>query len=158
TASPPASPAVPTSADDLVTAYGARMGTPGYAAPELLEGLGADATSDVFSLGVVLYELVVGDRPFHGRTYGEIRAAILAADFVPASVATDGAVAPAFDAAIARAMAFPREARFPTPVAFAAAAAAAIPGAPARPRRRAAYVAVAVAAALAAIAIPLRWL
>lgn len=43
---------------------GAVFGTPGYCAPEQLEGLPADARTDVFSFGVVLYEMVTGQRAF----------------------------------------------------------------------------------------------
>ncbi|MBI2944900.1 MAG: serine/threonine protein kinase [Candidatus Wallbacteria bacterium] len=48
----------------LVTRRGIVVGTAGYVAPELFEGSGASSASDQYSLGVVLYELVVGSRPF----------------------------------------------------------------------------------------------
>ena len=40
------------------------VGSPGYIAPELFEGKTADARSDIFSFGVVLYEMLTGVRPF----------------------------------------------------------------------------------------------
>ena len=43
-------------------------GTPGYIAPEVLQGQRADARSDLFSLGVLLYECLTGIQPFHGVT------------------------------------------------------------------------------------------
>jgi serine/threonine protein kinase/tetratricopeptide (TPR) repeat protein len=56
---------------------GTVVGTLGYMSPEQLRGLQADARSDLFALGCVLYELVAGKRPFQGRTAAETAAAIL---------------------------------------------------------------------------------
>ncbi len=61
----------------LETEAGIVMGTPGYMAPEQLHGKPADHRSDVFSLGVVLYEMVAGAHPFPGATTAEVQAAIL---------------------------------------------------------------------------------
>jgi serine/threonine protein kinase/tetratricopeptide (TPR) repeat protein len=49
-----------------LTESGARIGTVDYAAPELVMGGKSDHRSDIFSLGVVLYELMTGQRPFQG--------------------------------------------------------------------------------------------
>lgn len=52
-------------------------GTMHYTAPEILRGGRADARSDIWSLGVVLYEMVSGRRPFQGRTAYELSSDIM---------------------------------------------------------------------------------
>lgn len=61
---------------DRLTASGQTPGTPVYMAPELFEGEPATARSDQFSFCVALYEALIGQRPFFGKTIEELSAAI----------------------------------------------------------------------------------
>jgi serine/threonine-protein kinase len=78
------------------------MGSPGYMAPEQMKSTrDVDARADVWSLGAVLYEMVVGTPAFGGANMIEILNAIAACNPVPASHRQQG-VPPAFDAVLGR--------------------------------------------------------
>ncbi len=62
------------------TEAGAVLGTVGYMSPEQVKGEPADARSDIFSLGLVLYEMLSGNRAFERETGAEIMTAILRED------------------------------------------------------------------------------
>lgn len=68
----------------LSTLDGMIAGSPHYLAPELLEGRPVDARTDVYSLGVVLFELLTGRKAFEGGSLSEITAAVLRGDVEPA--------------------------------------------------------------------------
>ncbi|MGB7585517.1 MAG: protein kinase, partial [Terriglobales bacterium] len=65
---------------------GAVIGTVQYMSPEQIQGVEADARSDIFSFGVMLFEMVTGKRSFEGKTQASIVGQILAVD--PPSVST----------------------------------------------------------------------
>src|SRR5829696_9086644 len=64
---------------------GVVMGTAAYMSPEQARGLDIDARSDVFSFGVVLYEMISGKKPFEGETISDTIAAILTKEPQPLS-------------------------------------------------------------------------
>jgi len=79
-------------------------GTPGYMAPEQAKGLAIDLRTDVFALGVMLYEFVAGERPFDDRDAQSIRSRLERDVESPPSTRRPGA-ATAFDALVLRCLA-----------------------------------------------------
>jgi len=104
-----------------LTESGQVMGTPHYMAPEQVKGESAkvDRRCDVFALGVILYELIAGRRPFDADTSVGIMNAILTADVPDLSKITDSALAGLGDV-IQVAVEKEPERRYPTAEAFRA--------------------------------------
>src|SRR5499433_3715738 len=78
-------PTVMGSANENLTAEGTILGTFQYMAPEQLEGKDADARTDIFALGAVLYEMATGRKAFTGSTQASLISAILRDDPPPIS-------------------------------------------------------------------------
>ena len=106
-----------------ITQAGALVGTPGYMAPEQIRGQALDARTDVFAVGVLLYELATGVHPFGAGmssggaadaagmvAAGDVLARIVAED--PPPLETRSMLPPAAVAVVARALAKYPEARF----------------------------------------------
>jgi serine/threonine-protein kinase len=73
-----------------LTEVGVPYGTATYAAPEQARGERVDARADIFSTGVLLYELLTGTWPFQGKTSVDVRHAVLHEDPIPLNEARPG--------------------------------------------------------------------
>jgi serine/threonine-protein kinase len=104
---------------------GSMVGTLKYMAPEQVQGLKIDSRADLFSVGVVLYQLLTDKRPFDGDNDFSIIHQIIGHTPPPPS-SFNARLPPAIDAVVARALAKDREQRFATARDFAAALQSAI--------------------------------
>ncbi|HMB54816.1 MAG TPA: serine/threonine-protein kinase, partial [Thermoanaerobaculia bacterium] len=103
-----------------LTMTGMVMGSPHYMAPEQVRGEELDGRSDLFSLGIVLYEMVCGQRPFEGETISTLIYQILGAEPPPLPPLRSGLV-PALPDLLGRMLAKDRDARYPDAASAAAA-------------------------------------
>ncbi|MHB1986508.1 MAG: Stk1 family PASTA domain-containing Ser/Thr kinase [Acidimicrobiales bacterium] len=99
--------------DDSVTQTGLVMGTATYFSPEQAQGLGVDGRSDVYALGVVLYEMVTGKPPFSADTPVAIAYKHVSEAAIPPRE-MEARVPEALDAIIMRAIAKQAGDRYPT--------------------------------------------
>jgi len=89
-----------------LTRAGDLIGTPAYMAPEMIEKSPVSERTEVYALGVVLYELLTGRRPYDRDTIHQTVKAIRAAQLVlPSKAAPDRGIPPAVDRLVARALA-----------------------------------------------------
>jgi len=106
-------------ASDL-TQFGDVLGTPSYMSPEQYEGLPVDGRSDLFSVGVLLYQLLTGAKPFPGTTMATIMQRVL--NSVPAKVSELNGRLPAnLDRVVEKALAKKARDRFQSAAEFSAA-------------------------------------
>jgi Protein kinase domain len=87
-----------------ISGSGNVLGTPAYLSPEQIQGEKQDQRSDLFSLGIVLYEMATGKRPFDGTSLPAVCAQILSTNVIPPSQ-HDPALPAAFDHIISRCLA-----------------------------------------------------
>lgn len=94
-----------------VTHVGSLRGTPAYLSPEQIEGKPTDGRSDIFSLGIVLYHLATGQRPFQSDSVEAVCAQILKAKITPPTK-VNPALPRVFDGIIERCLAKNPENRY----------------------------------------------
>jgi tRNA A-37 threonylcarbamoyl transferase component Bud32 len=96
-----------------VTSTGQVLGSPAHMAPEQIDGSSVDARTDVFGLGVLLYESVAGKLPFTGDHPAQVLRRVLDGDFVPPE-RHDARIGASYSRLIARAIAHDPAQRFPS--------------------------------------------
>lgn len=97
--------------DPARTDFSRVVGTPAYMSPEQIRGLVVDGRTDLYSLGVLLFELLTGRRPFEGEDAVALGMAILT-DPTPTPTRVEASVPAGLSAIVARAMARERDERF----------------------------------------------
>jgi eukaryotic-like serine/threonine-protein kinase len=108
-------PATPVSqlptANDAITAQGTILGTLLYMAPEQLEGKEADARTDIFAFGAVVYEMATGKKAFAGKSQASVIGAIMSSD-PPSITSLQPMTPPALDRVVKKCLAKEREDRW----------------------------------------------
>jgi serine/threonine-protein kinase len=136
-----------------LTSTGTSLGTPGYMAPEQLDGKRGDERSDVYALGVMLHELVTGSRPHAGQSWRELL--IQAQRGLPAPVAPSAGAPRELDRILGRTLAFDPSQRMDSAAALTAELEA-LTSQPARSRSRTALLGVGIVVVVSLGALILR--
>jgi serine/threonine protein kinase len=97
----------------LMTVPGQILGSPAYMAPEQLSGEGTDPRSDLFSLGVILYSMLTGFRPFQGNSAATVSFKVVNQDPLPVT-SFDSELPAALDRLVSRAIAKDPSQRYQT--------------------------------------------
>src|SRR5262245_35397949 len=114
------------------SAAGTMVGTPAFMSPEQISGGKIDRRTDIFSAGVVLYQLLTGEQPFQGEgTWTVARQIMQEEPARPSTLVTN--ISPAFDEVVGRALAKDPAERYSSAAQFAAALRGALAGAPQEP-------------------------
>ncbi|NDQ56395.1 MAG: serine/threonine protein kinase, partial [Acidipila sp.] len=95
------------------TETGHLIGTPSYMSPEQVKGRPVDGRADIFSLGVILYELVTGEKPFPGKNVTTVIYKIVNEDPIP-PIELDASLHPGLNAVIKKALAKDPDTRYQT--------------------------------------------
>jgi serine/threonine protein kinase len=103
-----------------VSASGNLMGTPAYLSPEQILGKAQDSRTDIFSLGIVLYQMATGFRPFDGDSVTAVCSQIISSSPLPPSQ-RNPSLPPGFDQVVMRCLSKNAQDRFPTAESLAAA-------------------------------------
>jgi serine/threonine protein kinase len=99
-----------------LTQIGAVIGTPSYMSPEQFRGESVDGRSDMFAVGIVLYQMLTGTRPFSGAASAVMHQIL---NLTPPNPSTlEPTLHPAFDAVVQKAIAKQAGDRFPNALAF----------------------------------------
>jgi eukaryotic-like serine/threonine-protein kinase len=135
------------------TVEGTIVGTPAYMAPEQANGLGADARTDQYALGCVLHEMLAGQPPFSGSSFGQLVAKVLTepAPALPARTPASERIPSALRAVVLRCLAKDPLDRFRDMAALDAALSASLLPAPRRKRGGALLTLCALALGFAAV-------
>ncbi|MGH7120925.1 MAG: serine/threonine-protein kinase [Acetobacteraceae bacterium] len=110
-----------------MTQAGTVLGTPAYMSPEQFKGEPVDSRTDIYSAGVVLYQLLTGEKPFEGSMSAIMHKVLTTTPPKPSELAVTAP--PPFDALVAKAMAKRPDDRFASASAFAEALKTALAGA-----------------------------
>jgi serine/threonine-protein kinase len=106
-------------AGGTMTATGQVLGTPNYMSPEQVKGKPVDGRSDLFSVGVLLYEMLTGEKPFDGQNITTIIYKIVSENPIPPRE-LDVTIHPGLSAVVTKALAKAPEERYQTGAALVA--------------------------------------